>query len=63
MPPGGPRTKPRALNAALPLARGALLTVYDAEDVPDPGQLRLAAAVRAAVAPGGGAGPLGACDR
>lgn len=45
MPPGGPRTKPRALNAALPLARGALLTVYDAEDVPDPGQLRLAAAL------------------
>ena len=37
MPPGGPRTKPRALNAALPLARGDLLTVYDAEDVPDPG--------------------------
>jgi hypothetical protein len=37
VPPGGPRTKPRALNAALPLARGALLTVYDAEDAPDPG--------------------------
>ncbi len=45
VPPGAPRTKPRALNAALPLARGALLTVYDAEDVPDPGQLRLAAAL------------------
>jgi glycosyltransferase XagB len=45
VPPGGPRTKPRALNAALPLARGALLTVYDAEDVPEPGQLRLAAAL------------------
>lgn len=45
VPPGEPRTKPRALNAALPLARGALLTVYDAEDVPDPGQLRLAAAL------------------
>ncbi|MGH1573935.1 glycosyltransferase family 2 protein [Methylobacterium sp. P31] len=45
MPPGGPRTKPRALNAALPLARGALLTVYDAEDTPDPGQLRLAASL------------------
>ena len=43
VPPWAPRTKPRALNAALPLARGALLTVYDAEDVPDPGQLRLAA--------------------
>ncbi|SDN40143.1 Glycosyltransferase, catalytic subunit of cellulose synthase and poly-beta-1,6-N-acetylglucosamine synthase [Methylobacterium phyllostachyos] len=44
VPPGGPRTKPRALNAGLPLARGDLLTVYDAEDEPDPGQLRLAAA-------------------
>ena len=45
VPPGAPRTKPRALNAALPLARGSLLVVYDAEDVPDPGQLRLAAAL------------------
>lgn len=45
VPPGLPRTKPRALNAALPLARGAHLVVYDAEDVPDPGQLRAAAEV------------------
>ena len=45
VPPGAPRTKPRALNVALPLARGTLLTVYDAEDDPDPGQLRLAAAL------------------
>lgn len=43
-PPGHPRTKPRALNVALPLARGRYTVVYDAEDVPDPGQLRLAAA-------------------
>lgn len=43
-PPGEPRTKPRALNVALPLARGSLLVVYDAEDVPDPQQLREAAA-------------------
>jgi len=41
-PPGLPRTKPRALNVALPLARGAFTVVYDAEDVPDPDQLRLA---------------------
>jgi cellulose synthase/poly-beta-1,6-N-acetylglucosamine synthase-like glycosyltransferase len=41
-PPGMPRTKPRALNIALPLARGEFVTVYDAEDVPHPGQLRLA---------------------
>lgn len=45
VPDGRPRTKPRALNVALPLARGELLVVYDAEDVPDPGQLRLAAEI------------------
>ena len=45
VPPGGPRTKPQALNVGLPLARGELLTVYDAEDDPDPGQLRLSAAL------------------
>lgn len=43
-PPGAPRTKPRALNIGLAGARGELLTVYDAEDRPDPQQLRLAAA-------------------
>lgn len=42
-PPGNPGTKPRALNCALPYATGDLLTVYDAEDAPDPGQLREAA--------------------
>jgi cellulose synthase/poly-beta-1,6-N-acetylglucosamine synthase-like glycosyltransferase len=41
-PPGRPRTKPRALNVALPLARGEFTVIYDAEDVPDPGQLRMA---------------------
>ncbi|WP_262031526.1 glycosyltransferase [Microvirga sp. Mcv34] len=43
-PKGEPRTKPRALNIALPLARGRFTVIYDAEDVPDPGQLRLAVA-------------------
>jgi cellulose synthase/poly-beta-1,6-N-acetylglucosamine synthase-like glycosyltransferase len=43
-PPGEPRTKPRALNVALPLARGRYTVIYDAEDVPDTGQLRLAIA-------------------
>lgn len=43
-PPGTPATKPRALNHALSVARGELLTVYDAEDDPDPLQLREAAA-------------------
>ncbi len=43
-PPGQPSTKPRALNVALPALRGDLVVVYDAEDEPDPDQLRLAAA-------------------
>jgi glycosyltransferase XagB len=41
-PPFGPRTKPKALNAALPLARGAYTVVFDAEDAPEPDQLRSA---------------------
>ncbi|MCZ8182582.1 MAG: glycosyltransferase [Beijerinckiaceae bacterium] len=45
IPPGEPRTKPRALNAALPFATGELLTVFDAEDVPEQDQLRKAAMV------------------
>lgn len=51
-PPGRPQTKPRALNRALPHATGDLLTVYDAEDEPDPLQLREAAARFAADADG-----------
>ncbi|ADL01829.1 conserved hypothetical protein [Brevundimonas subvibrioides ATCC 15264] len=43
-PPGDPRTKPRALNVGLAAATGELVTVYDAEDDPDPLQLREAAA-------------------
>ncbi|WP_018182065.1 glycosyltransferase family 2 protein [Kaistia granuli] len=39
VPDRAPRTKPKALNFALPLARGRFVTVYDAEDRPDPGQL------------------------
>jgi glycosyltransferase XagB len=33
------RTKPRALNYAMMLARGSLIGVYDAEDAPEPDQL------------------------
>jgi cellulose synthase/poly-beta-1,6-N-acetylglucosamine synthase-like glycosyltransferase len=43
VPPGAPHTKPKAIDYALPLARGEFLVVYDAEDVPDPDQLRRAA--------------------
>jgi cellulose synthase/poly-beta-1,6-N-acetylglucosamine synthase-like glycosyltransferase len=41
-PRGGPRTKPKALNAALQFARGEYVAIYDAEDIPDPDQLRRA---------------------
>ena len=51
VPPGEPRTKPRALNLGLALARGALITVYDAEDRPHPGQLRMAASRYATASP------------
>lgn len=42
VPPGEPRTKPRAMNYGLLYARGELLTVYDAEDKPEPDQLKKA---------------------
>jgi len=37
-----PRTKPKALNAALTAARGRYTVIYDAEDRPEPDQLRRA---------------------
>ncbi|MFZ4807878.1 MAG: glycosyltransferase family 2 protein [Hyphomicrobiaceae bacterium] len=43
VPDAAPRTKPKALALALLIARGDLITVYDAEDTPDPAQLRDAA--------------------
>lgn len=42
LPPGAPRTKPRALNYGLQFARGQLACIYDAEDRPHPGQLKAA---------------------
>ncbi|WP_296585271.1 glycosyltransferase [Xanthobacter sp.] len=46
--PVGPRTKPKALEAALPFVRGSIVAIYDAEDLPEPGQLRrVVAAFRA----------------
>lgn len=35
-----PRTKPKACNYALALARGEFVTIYDAEDKPEPDQLK-----------------------
>lgn len=45
VPPGTPRTKPRALNVGLMAASGELIVVFDAEDAPEPDQLRRAAAI------------------
>lgn len=44
IPVGEPRTKPKACNFGLYLARGDLTVIYDAEDEPEPDQLRKAAA-------------------
>jgi cellulose synthase/poly-beta-1,6-N-acetylglucosamine synthase-like glycosyltransferase len=44
VPPGPPRTKPRALNVGLAQAVGQHVVVYDVEDRPEPDQLRKAAA-------------------
>ena len=48
LPPGLVMTKPRAMNAALLLTEGDFVTIFDAEDEPQPDQLRKAAAVFAA---------------
>ncbi len=45
VPPGKPLTKPRALNYGLARAVGEYLTIYDAEDRPDPQQLKAACAM------------------
>ncbi len=42
VPAGLPRTKPRALMYALQSANGEYVVVYDAEDAPEPDQLRKA---------------------
>jgi cellulose synthase/poly-beta-1,6-N-acetylglucosamine synthase-like glycosyltransferase len=51
VPPGEPRTKPKALNYGLTLARGDLVAVFDVEDAPDVLQLRRAAVAMARFAP------------
>ena len=42
VPPSQPQTKPKACNYALSFARGELLVIYDAEDKPEPDQLKKA---------------------
>ena len=40
VPPADPRTKPKACNYGLQFATGEIITIYDAEDKPEPLQLR-----------------------
>ncbi|BBY28306.1 glycosyltransferase [Mycolicibacterium sediminis] len=40
VPPAEPRTKPKACNYGLHFATGEIITIYDAEDLPEPLQLR-----------------------
>jgi glycosyltransferase XagB len=42
VPSSQPKTKPKACNYALRFARGEYLTIYDAEDQPEPDQLKKA---------------------
>jgi glycosyltransferase XagB len=44
VPDAGPRTKPKACDYAYQFATGDLLVIFDAEDRPEPDQLRKAAA-------------------
>jgi cellulose synthase/poly-beta-1,6-N-acetylglucosamine synthase-like glycosyltransferase len=44
VPHGSPKTKPRACNHGLAAARGERLVIYDAEDRPEPDQLKKAVA-------------------
>ena len=50
VPGGEPRTKPRAIQYALQFAHGDYVVVYDAEDAPEPDQLRRALAALAPAA-------------
>ncbi|HPP66451.1 MAG TPA: glycosyltransferase family 2 protein, partial [bacterium] len=40
VPDSQPRTKPKACNIGLGYAKGEYLVIYDAEDIPDPDQLK-----------------------
>ncbi len=44
VPPSTPRTKPKACNVALQQVRGEYLVIFDAEDAPEPKQLKRALA-------------------
>ncbi len=44
VPESQPRTKPKACNYGLKFCRGKYVTIYDAEDIPEPDQLKKAVA-------------------
>ncbi len=44
IPPSLPKTKPKACNYGLFFSRGKYLVIYDAEDIPEPDQLKKAVA-------------------
>ncbi len=50
VPPAEPRTKPKACNYGLHFATGEIITIYDAEDLPEPLQLRRVVAAFASAA-------------
>ncbi len=39
VPPSEPRTKPKAMNFALPFVRGSIVGIFDAEDAPEADQI------------------------
>jgi len=45
VPDGTPKTKPRAYNVGLAEAKEEFLVIYDAEDHPEPNQLKKSVAV------------------
>jgi cellulose synthase/poly-beta-1,6-N-acetylglucosamine synthase-like glycosyltransferase len=51
VPRSFPRTKPKACNVGLAIARGRYLVIYDAEDRPEPDQLKKAVLAFARVGP------------
>ncbi|MFD6157057.1 glycosyltransferase [Nocardia sp. NPDC060256] len=51
VPEAQPRTKPKACNYGLHQATGDIVTIYDAEDIPDPLQLRRVVAAFADLPP------------
>jgi cellulose synthase/poly-beta-1,6-N-acetylglucosamine synthase-like glycosyltransferase len=51
VPAAEPRTKPKACNFGLEFASGEFVTIYDAEDIPEPLQLRRAVVAFRALGP------------